>query len=64
MYTTSQFICPKCNHTIPLPRRRQSQRANKHIKDIYCPWCNKVQHTREYKYDQPIRNLAGELIAY
>ena len=64
MQTISQFICPDCGNVIPLPRRRQSQREDKHIKDIYCPWCNKVQHTIEYKYDQPIRNLAGDKIEY
>ena len=62
MYTKiSQFVCPECNHIIPLPRSHK-QRKNGHVKDIYCPWCAKVQHTIEYKDNQPIRNLDGEVI--
>lgn len=63
-YTISQFLCPECEHTIPLPRKKQSARKNGHIKDIYCPWCNKIQHTKEYKINQPIRNIKGDIIDY
>ena len=63
MYTISQFICPECGRIIPLPRCKNA-RENGHIKDIYCPWCDKVQHTMEFKSNQPIYNLDGELIEY
>ena len=59
-YTISNFLCPECGNTIPLPRKSFRPRENNHIKDIYCPWCNKVQKTLEYKENQPITTLAGE----
>ena len=63
-YTISQFECPGCNHVIPLPRQNKRCRENGHIKDIYCPWCNKVQHMLEYKSEQPIKTLDGNMIDY
>lgn len=61
-YNISNFLCPECNHLIPLPRKRKSEREAGHIKDIYCPWCDKVQKTIEYKENQPIRNANGDLL--
>lgn len=61
-YNISNFLCPECNHLIPLPRKRKSERETGHIKDIYCPWCDKVQKTIEYKENQPIRNANGDLL--
>lgn len=63
-YTISQFVCPGCGKIIPIPRQNKCKRKNNHIKDLYCPWCGKIQHTKEYKSDQPIRNLNGEIIEY
>lgn len=63
-YDISQFVCPGCNKTIPLPRKMKKPRENGHIKDIYCPWCDKVQKMAEYKSNQPIRNGLGEEIDY
>lgn len=55
----SQFKCPDCGNIIPIPRRKSRQRPKGHIKDLYCPWCNKVQKTIEYKVNEPIRSLDG-----
>ena len=63
-YNISQFLCPECNNIIPLPRKTKSEREKGHIKDIYCPWCDKIQKTIEYHENQPIKNLAGEIIEY
>lgn len=63
-YTISQLICPKCNHVIPIPRKMSYARKKGHIKDVYCPWCNKVQHTIEYQTNEPIKNLDGEILNY
>jgi hypothetical protein len=59
-YTISQFLCPECQNVIPLPRKANRSRENGHIKDLYCPYCNKVQKTIEYKDGQAIRNMDGE----
>lgn len=61
-FTISHFLCPECHNVIPLPRKANRSRENGHIKDIYCPYCNKVQHTLEYKDNQAIRNMNGEEI--
>lgn len=64
MFTISEFKCPECGNMIPIPRNEAQVRANKHIKDLFCPWCNKIQKTIEYKSRQPIKNMAGEIIEY
>lgn len=61
-YDISQFLCPDCGKTIPLPRRTRRERKSGHIKDIYCPFCNKVQKTIEYKRNEPIKNGLGEFL--
>ena len=38
------------------------QRKNGHIKDIYCPKCDKIQQFQEYKYNQVYKTLDGEII--
>lgn len=63
-YTISQFLCPGCSKVIPLPRQNKRCRENGHIKDLYCPWCDTVQHMKEYKSRQPIRNMNGDKIQY
>ena len=46
-YTISYFVCPECGNTFPLPRNKDAQRKKKHIKDLYCVFCNKVVKTIE-----------------
>ena len=60
--TISNFICPECCLNFPLPRNHGRQRKNGHIKDIYCPKCDKIQKFREYKYKQGYKTLDGEII--
>lgn len=48
-YTISTFTCPECGMRIPLPRFKSYKRKRGHIKDLYCPKCNKVQKTTEQK---------------
>ena len=61
-FTISDFVCPECGHIIPIPRKNSQRRENGHIKDLYCPWCDKIQKMTEYRADQPIRNGLGEII--
>jgi len=62
-FTVSDFICPVCGNTIPLPRKKSSQRKDGHIKDIWCPYCGKVQKFAEIKDTQSIRTLDWENIS-
>lgn len=61
-YDISRFLCPDCGNIIPLPRKTKKERESGHIKDLYCPWCDKIQKTIEYKSNQPIKNGLGEYI--
>lgn len=45
----SLFICPECGGKFPLPRRQSKKREKGHIKDLYCPYCNKVVKTMEIR---------------
>lgn len=58
----SYFLCPSCNHTIPIPRKRNRQRERGHIKDLYCPWCDKVVKTTEYREGEPISTFDGTML--
>ena len=61
-FTISRFVCPGCSNIIPLPRKSNRNRETGHIKDLYCPYCDKVQKTLEYKSNQPIWNMCGEAV--
>jgi len=63
-YTINYFVCPECGHEIPLPRRKSKVRERGHIKDLYCPWCGKVQKTKEIRLNRSVVNLAGEVVEY
>lgn len=59
---TSIFVCPECKLEFPLPRIHGEQRERGHIKDLYCPVCNKIQKFTEYAYKQPYKTLDGDII--
>lgn len=61
-YNISEFVCPTCNKTIPLPRKVSSAREHGHIKDIYCPFCKMVVKTKEVKANEYYKNMIGEII--
>ena len=45
----SLFICPECGKSIPLMRNHGNHRKKGHIKDLYCPYCNKDQKFKEIR---------------
>lgn len=50
-FVTSDFICQECGFKFPLPRRKFKQREKGHIKDIYCPKCNKITKFKEIRFN-------------
>lgn len=48
-YTISNMICPDCGKAFPIPRLKSSARERGHIKDLYCPFCNKISKMLEIK---------------
>lgn len=59
---TSIFVCPECGLELPIPRNHGKQREKGHIKDLYCPICNKIQKFTEYTYKQCYKTLDGQVI--
>lgn len=56
----SNCICPECGHTFPIPRRMDRQRPKRHIKDLYCPFCGRVQKMLEVREgDYLIERFSG-----
>ena len=47
----SDFICPQCKRRFPIMRNRGRKRKRGHIKDIWCPYCCKVQKFIEIRND-------------
>ena len=58
--TISNFICPECGLEFPIPRKIGQQREKGHIKDLYCPICNKIQKFTEYTYRSEERRVGKE----
>ena len=38
-FTISDFICPECTQSFPIPRRCGKARERGHVKTIWCPFC-------------------------
>jgi len=46
----SNFICMECGKNFPIMRPVGRQRERHHIKDIWCPFCGRVQKFMEIRY--------------
>ena len=58
----STFICSICDKaTYELPRIHR-QREKGHIKDLFCPWCNKVTKCTEIRPGDGYITLSGKII--
>ena len=60
--TISNFICPECGLEFPIPRKIGQQREKGHIKDLYCPICNKIQKFTECTYKSFVLCFSGFFI--
>jgi len=49
-YVISYFHCPKCGFKMSVPRKKRRLRENGHIKDLYCPNCDRVMKMQENAY--------------
>ena len=50
-YCNSELVCPECGRKFPIPRKMSRQREKMHIKDLFCPFCGKVQKMTEIRYN-------------
>ncbi len=62
IYKQSRFV-GECGTIIPLPRMSR-QREKGHIKDLWCPKCGCVHGFKEYKQNEFIMTMDGEVIEY
>lgn len=62
MYVISNFICPCCGGSFPLPRMKGQTRNKGHVKDLWCPNCKKIVKTTEIRDRDVYRNMAGEIL--
>jgi hypothetical protein len=44
------FVCTECGNIIPLPRRLRENKAEGHVKHVYCFKCKtKTKHIEKYR---------------
>ena len=58
----STFICPECKNTFPIMRPHGHNREKGHIKDIWCPYCKKVQKFLEIRKKDYYVKVNGTVI--
>ena len=49
-YSISYFHCPICRFQMTVPRKLCRKRKKGHIKDLYCPNCDKIVKMRENNF--------------
>lgn len=60
-FDISNFICPKCGGTFPLPRAKSMRRNKGHIKDLWCPFCKEIVKTKEVRNIDMYRSMSGKI---
>ena len=58
----SSFVCPVCKTDLQLPRPKSKQREKGHIKDLWCPICQKQRKFEERKQWEQVRTMSGEIV--
>lgn len=61
-FVISEFHCTECELIIPLPRIHGRQREKGHVKDIWCPKCQRKMKFREVRYKELYKTMAGDVI--
>lgn len=61
-YHISSCVCNECETIMPIPRRIGEEREKGHIKDMYCPKCNKISKFLEIRNMDNYKNFNGEHI--
>ena len=41
-FDLSNLVCLECGNIFTIPRRRRKHRCDGHIKDLWCPFCKRV----------------------
>lgn len=61
-YSISIFVCTSCKTEMPIPRWNKHKREKKHIKDLYCPTCKRIEKFIEYRDIDCYKTLDGKII--
>lgn len=49
-YVSTVLKCTECGMIFPIARPKSKRRQDGHIKDLYCPRCNKITKHVENNY--------------
>ena len=58
----SHCVCPICGNAMVVPRIVGRSRKKNHKKDMWCPFCKKMNTMIEIRSTDAYKNMAGELI--
>lgn len=61
-YEISKFICHECGGEFPLPRQKAKRRNKGHVKDLWCPYCQKTVKTTELRPRDVFRTMDGRVV--
>ncbi len=61
-FTCDILVCKVCGTRMSVPRNLARRRARGHIKDMWCPRCQKITKHYEILNEDAIRNFDGELL--
>lgn len=61
-FEISKFICKECGGEFPLPRQKARRRTKGHVKDLWCPYCQKVVKTTEIRPRDAFKTMDGRVI--
>lgn len=60
-YEISNFICPCCGKSFPIPRAKSMRRGKGHIKDLWCPFCKDRVKTLEIRPKDRYVTMSGDV---
>lgn len=61
-FEISEFVCQECGKSFPLPRAKARRRKEGHVKDLWCPFCQKEVKTIEYRPRDFYKTLNGDIV--
>lgn len=61
-YEISKCICPECGKQFPIPRIKGNRREKGHVKNLWCPFCQKTVKMVEIREKDFYTTIDGKII--
>ena len=61
-FVCDTLVCTICGNKTTVPRMCDRRRARGHIKDMWCPYCQRKTKFKEILFEDAVRNFDGELL--